>query len=260
MEFCRSRKLSIVYDTVSETRLESNQVKWIEAVTVDGRYRAEGTGTSRKKAQAAASEALMRSSILPGFDDYQSASLPRSTCKTCALTRSLRSGFAGDQKRNGIEQNLHLIRRSASGIIRQRSSLPFGSGGGAPRSQLTTTLYDVHPRHLANRHSSFSAFFADRSGFLHLLQPLRDILLSQMFNAFLSNLPAWQRGRCTFQNKHQCQTSELYLANYATTTFLNPVVVDTTFHAVTSLLREGSAGSIETAIAAEALFDIALRL
>lgn len=51
--------------------MNSLQMQWIGAVTMDGEYITEGPGTSRKKGQAADAEALIRSGSLPDFAEFK---------------------------------------------------------------------------------------------------------------------------------------------------------------------------------------------
>jgi dsRNA-specific ribonuclease len=71
--YCQSKSFHIVVETVAKKPLgkKGSQYEWVEAITVEGKWRAEGSGTSRKKSQAAAAEALKRSGLLPDYEDFE---------------------------------------------------------------------------------------------------------------------------------------------------------------------------------------------
>jgi dsRNA-specific ribonuclease len=68
--YCNAKNLSLVFQQVASKRIGKQDIR-TEEVVVGGKYRAKGTATSRKKAQAAAAEALIRSGILSGFAEFE---------------------------------------------------------------------------------------------------------------------------------------------------------------------------------------------
>jgi dsRNA-specific ribonuclease len=68
--YCDAKCYSLIKQTVASERIGKQDI-WIEAVIVDGKFRAEGTGSNKKKAHASAAAALIRSGILPGFAEFE---------------------------------------------------------------------------------------------------------------------------------------------------------------------------------------------
>jgi dsRNA-specific ribonuclease len=66
-----TKNFALKYVTVTSRKMNSSQMQWIGAVTMDGEYITEGRGTSRKKGQAADAEALICSGSLPDFAEFK---------------------------------------------------------------------------------------------------------------------------------------------------------------------------------------------
>ena len=68
--YCASRGHSLTWETLGRKR-QNGQDMWTERMTIAGKYQALGQSSARKRAQAAAAEAMIRSGVLEDFADYR---------------------------------------------------------------------------------------------------------------------------------------------------------------------------------------------
>ena len=66
--YCAQRGHSLTWETLGRKK-ENGQDIWIERMTIAGKYQAVGESSARKRAQAAAAEAMIRSGVLEDFAD-----------------------------------------------------------------------------------------------------------------------------------------------------------------------------------------------
>lgn len=69
-KYCDDKGWELDFVNVGHRRQGAQDI-WTEQITVADQFRANGDGTGRKKAQAAACEALIRSGVLTDFAEYQ---------------------------------------------------------------------------------------------------------------------------------------------------------------------------------------------
>jgi dsRNA-specific ribonuclease len=68
--YCHNKGHSLTWEALGCRRVDKQEI-WAERVTVDGKYQAVGESSGRKKAQAAAAEAMIRSGVLEDFADFK---------------------------------------------------------------------------------------------------------------------------------------------------------------------------------------------
>lgn len=68
--YCKVMSHTLTWETLGRKNATGQDI-WIERVTVADKFQAVGESTARKRAQAAAAEAIIRSGVLTDFEQYR---------------------------------------------------------------------------------------------------------------------------------------------------------------------------------------------